>query len=68
MGVKFGEIQSEQILENEFRIGVLEGILEWVVNNNTALNKPNTANIRTIKEETIATLKLKYPKSKIELK
>jgi len=67
MGVKIGEIRSEQILENEFRIGVLEGILEWIVSNNTALRRPNTGDIRAIKEETVATLRLKYPKSTINL-
>lgn len=68
MGIKFGEIRSEQILENEFRIGVLEGLLEWIINNNETLNKPAIDDIRTIKGEKVATLKLKYPKSKIELK
>ncbi len=68
MGIKFGEISSEQILENEFRIGVLEKLLEWIINNNETLTKPAINDIRTIKEEIVATLKPKYPKSKIELK
>ena len=42
MGIKFGEIDAGQILNNEFRIGVLEGILEWILNKNH--NRRSTVN------------------------
>ncbi len=68
MGVKFGEIDSNQILQNEFRIGVLEKLLEWILGNNITMTRPSQKEIEEIKKSVIAQLKQKYPKSGIEYK
>lgn len=67
MGIKFGEIDSSQILKNEFRIGVLEGLIDFILANNANLNKPTNEDIRRIKRETIEVLRNKYPNSGISL-
>jgi hypothetical protein len=68
MGIKFGEIDANQILENEYRIGVLERLLQWIVNNNPTLNGPPPAVVQEIRREVISQLQRKYPKSGIELR
>jgi len=68
MGIKFGEVDANQILENEFRIGVLEAILEGVFNNNPNINGPNQDQINQIREQVADRLKKKYPNSGIEFK
>ena len=66
MGIKFGEIDATQILDNEFRIGVLEKLLEWVVNNNPGIMRPNQKEVEEIRKAVISNLHKKYPKSGIE--
>ncbi|MBO6632834.1 MAG: hypothetical protein JJ936_15020 [Psychroserpens sp.] len=65
MGVRFGEIDSGQILQNEFRISVLEKVVEVLMNAN-----PNVAaqiDMSQIRSEVIRDLQGKYPNSGIEL-
>ena len=68
MGVKMGGIDLAQILNNEFRIGVLEGILGWILENNLEIKKPNAKDVKEIKESVASVLKLKYPELGIEFK
>lgn len=68
MGIKFGEIDSSQILENEYRIGVLERILDWFMQHNTQLTLPSTTDINAIRADVIKILQQKYPNSGIKLK
>jgi hypothetical protein len=68
MGIKFGEIDANQILDNEFRIGVLERLLEAVLNSNPDLKKPSVEDIEQIRIKVVENLKKKYPKSGIEFK
>ncbi len=67
MGIKFGEIDANQILQNEFRIGVLEKLLEWALNN-SPMTRPSLKEIKEIKKSVIMQLQQKYPKSGIEYK
>jgi len=66
MGIKFGEIDSSQILENEYRIGVLEGLIEFLLNNNTT--KPTPEDVMAIRAKVVEILQKKYPNSGITLK
>jgi len=68
MGMKFGEINANQILENEFRVGVLERLLEYILKHNLSLKKPNKQDVQEIKEIVMRDLRKKYPNSGIELK
>ena len=69
MGViKFGEIDSIQILDNEFRIRVLENLMEWIINNNPNMTLPSQAIIKELRKSVISHLKKKYPKSGISFK
>lgn len=68
MGIKFGEIDSSQIIENEFRIGVLESLLEYILNHNVNISKPSADQINEIRNSVIEVLKKKYPNSGIERK
>ena len=68
MGIKFGEIDSNQILLNEYKIGTLERILEWIINNNNLINKPSKEDIEEIRKTMVEELREKYPKSGIKHK
>ncbi len=69
MGIKFGEIDVSQILENEYRINVLERILDWILKNNSAFNHQLTPDIISqIRKDVIKDLQKKYPNSGIEIK
>lgn len=68
MGIKFGEIDSGQILDNEFRIGVLELVIDLLVRKNPEITGFSGAELETIREQVATKLKDKYPKSGIEYK
>jgi len=69
MGVKFGEVDANQILVNEYRIQVLEGIVQWILTNNSAFVKDLTdQEMRDIRQKALRSLQEKYPKSGIELR
>jgi hypothetical protein len=69
MSVKFGEIDLSQILENEYRIGVLEGIIDWMLSHNPSVAHDLTpSEMNGIRQRVVERLKQKYPKSGIELK
>jgi trans-aconitate methyltransferase len=69
MSVKFGEIDVSQILENEYRIGVLEGIVDWMLTNNSGFVKNLTPEeMKKIRQRVVERLQQKYPKSGIELR
>jgi len=63
MNPTFGAIDTTQIIENEFRIGILEGILEWMVENNPDLVGPNQQTLDQIKRTVFEELAAKYPES-----
>ena len=69
MGIKIGDIDiANQTLENEFRLGVLERLLENVLNSNPNLNKPTQLQLQQIRKEVVQQLQKKYPNSGIEFK
>ncbi len=68
MGIKFGEIDANQILENEFRINVLERTLDWIISQNGLRVSPSEEVVLQIKRDVVKLLKEKYPNSGIELK
>ncbi|MFA5188500.1 MAG: hypothetical protein WC460_04020 [Patescibacteria group bacterium] len=61
MGIKFGEVDSSQIIENEFRINVLERVIEFMANNQGVL--PSIVQLNEIRKEVARLLKTKYPNS-----
>ena len=66
MGTKFGDVEVTQIIENEYRIEVLEGIISLLLQRNPS-GKIIHEELRSIKEAAIAKLQKKYPNSGIEL-
>ena len=66
MGMKFGEIDINQVVENEFRIRVLEDILEWMLNHSECMDKPSEEELAEIKKTVVSQLQKKYPKSGIK--
>jgi fructose-1-phosphate kinase PfkB-like protein len=69
MGIKIGDIDiAQQTLDNEFRLGVLEKLLEQIVNKNPNLAKPDQNQLNQIRKEVIEKLQVKYPNSGIEFK
>ena len=64
MGIKFGEIDVGQILENEFRINVLERIVEFHAAHS---RYPDINELGQIRENVAELLKKKYPESGIKL-
>lgn len=69
MAIKFGEIDAGQILENEFRIGVLERTLNTLLARNIGRLVPVTAEeVEQFRRDVIADLQKKYPKTSINYK
>ncbi len=68
MGARFGEIDISQILDNEFRIGVLENIIDLLIRKNPELKGFTQIEVESIREQVANTLKNKYPNSGIEYK
>ena len=68
MGAKFGEIDISQILDNEFRIGVLENVIDLLMRKNPTLIGFTQQEIDGIREQVANNLKRKYPNSGIEYK
>lgn len=68
MGAKFGEIDISQILDNEFRIGVLENVIDLLIRKNPTLRGFTQQEIEGIREQVANNLKRKYPNSGIEYK
>lgn len=66
MGVKFGEIDAGQILDNEFRIMVLERVLDVLLAANPAAVV--SLNMDVIRQDVVNELQKKYPNSGISLK
>lgn len=67
MAIRFGEIRAEQILENEFKIAVLEKTLSWiVVRNEGRLRLPTPEVMEAFRLEIVSRMKEKYPRSGIE--
>ncbi|MCH7971224.1 MAG: hypothetical protein IH960_09325 [Chloroflexi bacterium] len=63
MNPTFGKIDATQIIENEFRIGIVEGILEWMVENNPDVVGPDPQTLNEIKRTVFDELAAKYPDS-----
>lgn len=68
MGIKFGDIDASQILENEFRVEVLEGVIDWLLQHGGVQNKLTEEDLQEIKERAVKKLQKKYPNSGIGLK
>ncbi len=68
MGIKLGEIDSIQILDNEFRIAVLERVVDLLLKKNPSLEAFSVADLNIIRDEVVLKLKEKYPNSGIEYK
>lgn len=69
MGIKIGDIDiASQALDNEFRIQVLERLMEIILNNNPNLQKPTQTQLNQIRQEVVTFLQQKYPNSGISLK
>lgn len=66
MGVKFGEIDAGQILDNEFRIMVLERVLDVLLAANPAAVA--SLNMDVIRQDVVNELQKKYPNSGISSK
>ena len=66
MGVKFGEIDAGQILDNEFRIMVLERVSDVLLVANPAAVA--SLNMDVIRQDVVNELQKKYPNSDISLK
>jgi len=63
LSTRFGDIEVDQILRNEYRIGVLEKVVEELLKN----THPNAEALERIRTEVVEGLKKKYPNSGIEL-
>lgn len=68
MGIKFGEIDSTQILDNEYRSKLVEKLVMWLfANNATVIKTPSNEEFQKIQEEVLRELQRKYPNSGVKL-
>jgi len=65
MGVKFGDIDSRQIIENEFQIGVLKILVQKLLQQSPNL-APETE-MQKIRQHVARQLKRKYPNTPLQL-
>ena len=71
MGIKIGEVDvASQIVENEYRIAVLERVVDFLLSRATTLTGPalSPQDLNRIRKEVVAQLQKKYPNSGITLK
>jgi len=71
MGIKIGDVDvASQIIQNEYRIGVLELLLETLLKRMPTLGgRPiPQQEIQEIRRRVVAMLREKYPESGIELR
>jgi hypothetical protein len=66
MSFKIGDIDSIQIVDNEFRISVLERFIDAVIVQNPSLNVD--VDFSRISNEVLLELQQKYPNSDLHLK
>ncbi len=68
MGIKFGEIDAGQIIQNEYRIGILEKVTEWILTNYPDFTNDLTPDMMAqFRNDVVIKLRDKYPSSEIEL-
>lgn len=58
----------ESTISSELRLGTIEKILDYILNNNHSLNKPTQADIEDFKKKAASELQSKYPNMGIGLK
>lgn len=69
MGFKIGSISSDTMLINEYRISVLEHLLQWIIENNKdKLNIPNQNVVDGIRKKVFSDLQNKYPDAELKLR
>ena len=67
MGMKFGEIDiTNQIVDNEFRLGFLELVIQDIINRNDNIIKPTLEELESFRKMSIEKLQVKYPNSGIK--
>lgn len=67
MSIKYGDIEFTQILDNEFRIGVLESVIDLLISKNPALTAFTKEDLDLINFRVTERLQKKYPNSGIQL-
>jgi hypothetical protein len=67
MGIKFGDIDVGQIIDNEYRSKFVAKILDWLFNNNRTLVRPSPDEVEKIKQEVVSELQEKYPNMGVKL-
>jgi hypothetical protein len=68
MSLKFGDVDIGQIRENEFKITVLEHVMEWILDANTGhIKLPSKQTIQEIQQKVLKELRQKYPNSGLSM-
>lgn len=68
MSVRLGEIELNQILENEYRIRYLEELVKWLIASRPMHERPTNEELQEMRQDALKKLQKKYPKSGIELR
>ena len=69
MGLKFGGLDIGQMIENDFRISVLEHLLESILRTNEGrIIPPSKREIDEIRQKVFKDLQERYPNSKLSMK
>jgi len=69
MGLKISGIDIGQVIENDFRISVLEHLLEWLLKTNEGrIIPPSKQEIDEIRQKVFNDLQERYPNSKLSMK
>lgn len=67
MSIKIGGVDlSKSIINLEYQLNRTQKLLEWLLNNNQSLNKPDSEVLNQINDEALKMLQEKYPEAGIE--
>ena len=68
MSVKIAGIDATQIIENEFRLSILERTFEFILNQNGSIIRQSARELDEIRKNVLKHLQEKHPDSGIKLK
>lgn len=57
----------ESLINTELRVGVLEKVIDHLLNNNYSLNKPTQQQLNSFRQQVVEEMNVKYPGMGIKL-
>jgi hypothetical protein len=62
------ETPPKEVIMLEYRISILEGIVEWLLTNGVVVKSMDTTEMKTIHQQAVNLLRQRYPEIQIDIK